>query len=371
MIFDLCIICMLDSKYDARVLNLGAALSENGFKVAIISFGDKQTEAELNKLNIAFFPVDIQISQPVWKLWLKFHNYITNHYSQFKSGIFLAGDFYSLLSAVTLGRNNKVIYDSREIYSALGSLENKKIKQFVISKIEKYYIKKIDSIIVSGEFDAKYLKKHLRNDCEYHLIMNLPQYKEPVSSDKIRAKFNINKNVKIALYQGMIMKGRGLIPTVTALKDMGNICMCIIGSGGFENELRTEIQRLELTDRVFFTGNIPYNELHEWSCSADVGLCLFEPVTLSYRLALPNKLFEYALANLPVVATDLPAISHVLQEFGFGETVHESLLPKDISVKISKVLEPSKREIYIENSKRASKHYCYESQIELILRIFK
>jgi glycosyltransferase involved in cell wall biosynthesis len=361
---------MLDTKHDARALNLAATLTKNGLKVGIISFGNQQTEEELIKHNITFFPVNIKTNQPVWKIWHDFDKYITHNYSQIKSRIFLAGDVYSLLPAVALSRNAKVIYDSREIYSALASLRNKKIKQYMISTIENKYIKRVDSIIVPGKLDAEYLKEHLRKDCVYHLIMNLPPFKEAVKSNKIRESFNIDINTKIALYQGMILKGRGLIPAVNAIKNMKNICLCIIGKGGFENDLKEKINKLGMTDRVYFTGNIPYNELHEWSCSADIGLCLFEPITLSYTLALPNKLFEYAMANLPVVATDLPAISQVLDEYNFGETVPQTLLPEDISNKISNVLEPSKRNVYIENSKKASNNYCYEAQEELILRIF-
>ena len=72
---------------------------------------------------------------------------------------------------------------------------------------------------------------------------------------------------------------------------------------------------------IIFTGAVNYNKLLEYTASADIGLSLFEDVSLSYRLALPNKLFEYAMANIPVIATDLPAIRKIHEEFNFGELI--------------------------------------------------
>ena len=51
---------------------------------------------------------------------------------------------------------------------------------------------------------------------------------------------------------------------------------------------------------------------------ADCGLCLIEDVSLSDRLCLPNKLFEYAFAGVPVLASRLPEISRVVGEYGLG-----------------------------------------------------
>jgi glycosyltransferase involved in cell wall biosynthesis len=59
---------------------------------------------------------------------------------------------------------------------------------------------------------------------------------------------------------------------------------------------------------------------------ADLGLMLIEPVCRSYELTLPNKLFEYAAAGLPILASNLPVISRVV----VYEQIGEAVLPSDV-----------------------------------------
>ena len=54
------------------------------------------------------------------------------------------------------------------------------------------------------------------------------------------------------------------------------------------------------------------------AASADVGLCMIEAVSLSDYLCLPNKLFEYAFAGLPVIASKFPDIAKVVEGYGLG-----------------------------------------------------
>ncbi|PID47293.1 MAG: hypothetical protein CR967_05175 [Proteobacteria bacterium] len=54
--------------------------------------------------------------------------------------------------------------------------------------------------------------------------------------------------------------------------------------------------------------------------SADVGLCLIENVSLSDYYCLPNKLFEYAFANIPILASNFPDISNAVARYNLGIT---------------------------------------------------
>jgi glycosyltransferase involved in cell wall biosynthesis len=56
----------------------------------------------------------------------------------------------------------------------------------------------------------------------------------------------------------------------------------------------------------------------EYASSADVGLCFIENVSLSDYLCLPNKLFEYAFANLAVLASDFPEIRRTVEQYALG-----------------------------------------------------
>ena len=61
--------------------------------------------------------------------------------------------------------------------------------------------------------------------------------------------------------------------------------------------------------------------LLEITSSADIGLALIKPLSISYKYALPNKLFEYAIAGIPCLASNLPNMIYYINRFNLGKTV--------------------------------------------------
>jgi len=48
------------------------------------------------------------------------------------------------------------------------------------------------------------------------------------------------------------------------------------------------------------------------TASVDIGVSLIENLSTSYYYALPNKLFEYIMADVPVVVSNLPQMKKLL-----------------------------------------------------------
>jgi glycosyltransferase involved in cell wall biosynthesis len=82
----------------------------------------------------------------------------------------------------------------------------------------------------------------------------------------------------------------------------------------------------------------PYTELLSWTASADIGLIVFAPeYSLNTRFCLPNKLSEYLMAGLPVLASRLDAVAEVISTYDVGRVV-SSLAPADIATAINAML---------------------------------
>ena len=78
---------------------------------------------------------------------------------------------------------------------------------------------------------------------------------------------------------------------------------------------------MNLADRVFFTGNIPYTELISLSKQANIGFSLIQPLSESYKQALPNKVFEYGLAGIPTIGSDFTEMKNYINKFKLGIAV--------------------------------------------------
>ena len=104
----------------------------------------------------------------------------------------------------------------------------------------------------------------------------------------------------LVIYQGLFRHGRGLRELLDAVAEIEQAAVVLVGEGPQEEELRTHAARLD--GRAFLLPFTPPDELAALTPDADVGAIPIIPLTGSLRLSLPNKLFEYAAAELPVLA---------------------------------------------------------------------
>lgn len=368
--YDICFACISDIATDARTINIAKTLAKNGYSVCIIATGSPENDAVYANSGIKLFRIPLLEDPKAWKRWLKFNKASKKLLKTVRSKIFWAADVYSLFIARRFAKkySAKLFYDSREIFSALGALHSSPLKQKIISRYEKKWISDVDKIIVSGPLDADYLRESLTNEKPYYVIMNVPPYKEPDKKNLIRDKYDLSQETKILIYQGMILEGRGIMPMVKALPYLDGAVFCIFGSGNYRKTVLEKAKELKVDDRVIFHGLVPYDELHDWTSSGDVGITITEPISLSYELALPNKLFEYCMARIPMLVSDLPAQKKILEEFHVGELISTNASPEETAGSVKRLFDKDK---FLQELENAARKYSYESQEKVILEIMR
>lgn len=327
---DVLLIALADVQRDARTLNLARALSAGGLHVVVHAADAEQTAARLGSVHV------IPWKDPggrAAKRWWSLRS--SARQLAVRARLVIAMDLFALSAASIVAKRctAPLLYDMREFYFALGPLEGRGVRQRILAWHERHLLKNVDRVMVSGPLDAIVAQERYTLKSPPVVLLNTPPYRDPVKSD-LRARCDVPDDAILAVYQGVIHRGRGLVPMFTAMSAEPRLHLAIIGDGPAHEEMRRSALQCGVSDRVHWLGSVAYDDLHALTCGADIGVCLIEPLSMSYEYALPNKLFEYMMARVPVLASDLPALRAHMSDHPVGMLVDRALRPEDICAAI-------------------------------------
>lgn len=262
-------------------------------------------------------------------------------------------------------KDSKLIYDSHEYFTEVPELVNRPRKQKVWKKIEAAILPKLKNAVTVCESIAKAYKKQYQT--EFKVARNLPLIKNTFT--EVKQLKEANKH--IIIYQGAINVNRGLEELVEAMLDVNNAILYIIGDGDISSEISDSIRNLNLSDKVKMLGKIPFHILHNYTKQADLGVSLEKDTNLNYKYALPNKLFDYIQAQVPVLVSNLPEMGKIITDYQVGETI-ENINPKEIAKRINDLLANEKDlKAYKNNTLKASIDLCWEKEKQVIYDLIK
>tara|TARA_R110002072_G_scaffold242937_1_gene401942 strand:- start:6630 stop:7754 length:1125 start_codon:yes stop_codon:yes gene_type:complete len=279
-----------------------------------------------------------------------------------KKNMLLANDLDTLLPnyLVSLLQRKKIVYDSHELFPEIPELVNRPFAKKFWTVLEKTILPKLKNTYTVCNSIATFYNDKYATD--FKTIINLPTKKGIV---KTTFPFNYTDE-KIILYQGAINVGRGLELMIETMSFLENCIFVIIGDGDIFESLKEKAITKNLTHKVYFLGRKNPKELHKITPLANLGISIEEDLGLNYRFALPNKIFDYIQANVPILVSDLPEMKSVVLNYKVGEIV-TNRDPKKLAHQIENLL---KKDFTI-TLEKAKKSLIWEHQEELLLSIFK
>jgi glycosyltransferase involved in cell wall biosynthesis len=258
-----------------------------------------------------------------------------------------------------------LIYDSHEVQTSRTGYSSQ-----VYGKMEGFLVKRIDEMMVENNTRAKY------NEDLYgfypHVVHNYPfkQTRNNVEKVDLHEILNIPKREKILLYQGGIQTGRGLDKLVKAAPLFKDGVLVLIGDGKIKKELQKMVLEMNLQDKVKFLPKVPLADLPKYTRNAYLGFQVLNNVCFNHYSASSNKLFEYMMASVPVVACSFPEIKSVVESDETGVCV-DSHDPESIASGVNWLLEnPNKHSQMKTNSLHASQKYNWENEKNIFLAIY-
>jgi glycosyltransferase involved in cell wall biosynthesis len=174
---------------------------------------------------------------------------------------------------------------------------------------------------------------------------------------------------KIILYQGALNMGRGIEYVVEAMSFIEDAVFVIIGTGTIDADLKQRVSELALNEKVMFLGRIPSEQLSAYTRQASVGVSVEQNIGLNYYFALPNKLFDYIHAEIPVLVSDLPEMRRIVETHKIGEITND-FSPENLAIMLKAMLSDDYKKTLINNILQAKKQLCWESESQVLKRIF-
>lgn len=288
-----------------------------------------------------------------------------------KADLLFANDLDTLMPNFIISniKNIPIVYDAHEYFTETPELVNRKFVQGVWKRIERWilpYLK--DSITVNSSIADLYKNEYGIN---MHVIRNIPPTPDRVKQ-KSRSELNLPEHIPLILLQGAgINIQRGAEELVMAMQHLKNIHLIIIGGGDVIGNLKKMRHDLGLVKKITFLPRMPFDKLYQYTACADLGLTLDKATNLNYRFSLPNKLFDYIHAGVPVLASPMVEIKKVIDQYQVGETI-ESHDPEAIAAKIEDMLSDKDRmTFYRSNCNTAAKVLNWETEQKILIEILK
>ncbi len=239
--------------------------------------------------------------------------------------IFHANDLDTLfICAKAAGKlGAKLVYDSHELWleSSRYFIATSALNRLRYRITEKILTPRTDAVIAVTPSRGEVMKKLYPSIRKLVIIENSTDPIEKLQeSSYLRNRLGIPVSVPVILYQGIICPERGLDKLLEAASILRNedIAIVIMGHDAWQGKLHRMHSEMNLKDSVFLLPPVPSETLPEVTVSADVGLILFENTCLNHYYSLPNKLYEYMMAGLPIIASDFPEMARIINNHNCG-----------------------------------------------------
>lgn len=259
----------------------------------------------------------------------------------------------------------KLVYDAHELETETTGLQGR--AQLLLKKLEKWMIERCDLIIVVSESIADWYRDEY-TIARPTVVLNAPKLFSVAHHDRFRTHFDIPAESTILLYQGLLAPSRGVELLLEAFEQRSDqsYVLVFMGYGPLEHEVREAARRCSI---VYYHPAVPPDELLTYTSSADVGASLIEAVCLSNYFCMPNKIFEYMMAGLPVLVSNTKDMAALVRAEQTGIVV-EAMSADAVNAALDE-LSATEFDTLSENAKETAMKHAWEVQERNMLAAYQ
>ena len=360
-----------DLSSDQRVDRTCSTLHESGYNVLLVGRKVKESVSlntrayKVKRMKLLFEKGGLFYAEYNFRLFL---------FLLFKRFDILHANDLDTLLANRLAQKLKggeLVYDSHEYFTEVPELLEGSFAKRTWLKIERSIFPELKTVFTVNKSIAGIYKDLYGIDLK--VMRNLPisgKFNSEIKA-KSRSDLGLPPEKKIIILQGAgINVDRGAEEMVEAMNWIDAVFL-IVGSGDVIGDLKDKVRSLNLLSKVIFKGRVPFEELVSYTKVADVGITLDKDTNLNYRYSLPNKIFDYFQADLPVIASDLVEVRRIIDEYKAGIIV-SSHKPKKMAEEINNYL--NNNDLFNktkQNVKKAKADLIWENEKEILINCYK
>ena len=288
-----------------------------------------------------------------------------------RADLLLSNDLDTLSAnylAYKLKRSCRLVYDTHEYFTEVPELQGRPFVKGFWERIEKWIFPKLETVYTVNDSIAKlYSEKY---HTQLRVVRNVSPKWQP-ETRKTRKELGLPEEKFIVILQGAgINVDRGAEEAVEAVRGIENVLLIILGDGDAVPSLKAYVTANSLPDSILFIPKMPYPEMMQYTACADLGLTLDKPSNMNYRFSLPNKLFDYLHAGIPVICTDLPEVAGIVCKHDVGVVLNEFTV-YELKAHIVRLQNDPELVIRLKaNCAEAAENECWEKEMETLQLIY-
>jgi len=263
--------------------------------------------------------------------------------------LYISNDLDTILPCYLMSKLKRkpLVYDAHEYFTGQYGLRESKFSYNVWKRIERHIIPGLKYMMTVSDSiaDIYYSEYGIRPVVVRNVAFSAYDVL-PAS----RASLNISDEDLLVVIQGAgINPGRGVEELLDALKITRGIHLLIIGSGDALDEIKIKSADKLLEGKITFLPRMPWSEMMSYTKTCDAGLSLDKNISLNQRFSLPNKLFDYISAGIPVISSSLPEVAKIITDYSCGIIIGE-VTPSAIAVALETLRDDSSLKSRLKNA---------------------
>ena len=355
------IVCTVtnDLNYDQRMIRICSTLAEAGYDVTLVGFKRKNSKPLVPRL---FKQVRLPIIAEQGKImYAQYWTFLFFFLLFRKVNIFCAIDLDTIMPVyyASVLRGKQRVYDAHEIFTDLKEVISRPSVHKMWTWIANHTIVHFPVGYTIGECYAEEFKK--RYGVNYGIVRNATILK-PVQIPEKKERF--------ILYQGAVNVGRCFEQLIPAMEQV-NAQLIICGDGNFYQQAQDLAKQYKLEHKVIFKGYVPPAELGEYTLHAWVGITLFEDTSLSNRLSLANRFFDYMHNGVPQLCIKYPEYERINAQYEVACLLADPT-PGKIAEALNKLLTDDNYYNRLQqNCLQAREKYCWQEETKTLLKTYQ